>query len=454
MISSKWSQSARSLRSLLGRSGRVAPSLAARAHFCWQNSNGLLTATSPCYHNVRYFSGCASRSKNSNAAGSASTGSAKTVSPNLARVKSIVAIASCKGGVGKSSITVNLAYMLQQQGKRVGILDVDIYGPSLPFMIPSSSEKVNADQSTGVLQPVTHENCKLMSLGFLRPGQHMALRGPMVSGIAQQLLLNTDWGDLDYLLLDMPPGTGDIHLTIAQSAAVDAAVMVTTPQKLSLVDVEKGIRMFDVVKIPTVGIIENMSMFECPHCGKESSIYYTDHQHSSSKSGATGPGPTDYGAKYMSKMFGIECFHSLPIDPYMARPKSIFALEGDSTRAAWRELWKLAENLDAQVTTLKKSGSSSIPALEFDRARSMLVLKTGKGTSLEATARNVRLACRSASMWDEFTGKKLFKDEDIPNDVVPKSIESAGRYAVKIDWSDGHSSLFPFSILMETMGPR
>ena len=158
---------------------------------------------------------------------------------NLADVQRIVAVASCKGGVGKSSVAVNLAYMLSKLGKRVGLLDVDIYGPSLPFQIPSpsSSSSSRAEElgttaspspswnvtatPQGDILPVIHDNVKLMSLGFVRPNEYAALRGPIVSGIVQQLLTQTSWGELDFLLLDLPPGTGDIHLTVAQTVPVE-----------------------------------------------------------------------------------------------------------------------------------------------------------------------------------------------------------------------------------------
>jgi len=175
------------------------------------------------------------------------------------RVKHVVAVASGKGGVGKSSVCVNLAFSVQKLGYKVGILDADLYGPSLPAMVPPEVGGAGPrGTKDGKIFPFIFHDAPLMSMGFLRPGDYSAIRGPMVSAMVQQMLTQTLWGDLDFLFIDLPPGTGDIHLTVSQQAEVDAAVVVTTPQQLSLLDVDKGIRMFDGVNIPTACIVENM----------------------------------------------------------------------------------------------------------------------------------------------------------------------------------------------------
>jgi len=393
---------------------------------------------------------------------------------NLQGVKTTLAVASCKGGVGKSSITVNLAYILAQMGYRVGILDADIYGPSLPFMIPFKDPNAGTSNgsaarrkdpyfppvrgnSAGDAIPLEFEGVKLMSMGFLRPGQAAAMRGPMVSGVVQQLLKHTVWGELDYLLLDMPPGTGDIHLTIGQSVAVDAALMVTTPQQLSLVDVEKGIRMFDTLKIPTVGIVENMSVFHCPRCHAESSIYFEEEE----GVGRHARSP----ARYLSEMFGIENFHQMPIDPKVAREGQIFALAGDSTRPAWVSLRRVAEKTTSAVCELLQQGGAvgGRPELTWEKSSNEMVysrpMKVVGDRNVEVSrsrmpARELRLLCRGATMWHEFTGEKLFNEEDIASDVHPTSVEAAGQYAVSIAWSDRHSSLFPFAMLDKHFFPE
>ena len=179
----------------------------------------------------------------------------------LRRVRHIIAVSSCKGGVGKSTTSVNLAYTLAMMGAKVGILDADVYGPSLPTMISPESPVLEMDKDTGTITPVEYEGVKVVSFGFAGQGSAI-MRGPMVSGLINQLLTTTDWGELDYLILDMPPGTGDIQLTLCQVVPITAAVVVTTPQKLAFIDVEKGVRMFAKLAVPCVSVVENMSYFE------------------------------------------------------------------------------------------------------------------------------------------------------------------------------------------------
>ncbi|EER17561.1 polysaccharide export protein, putative [Perkinsus marinus ATCC 50983] len=223
-------------------------------------------------------------------------GAPEVKSENLSNVQNIVAVTSCKGGVGKSSVAVNLAYSIAKHGVKVGILDADIFGPSLPYLIPST-ERAPADP-----QPYYHNGVKLMSMGYIRPGESVAVRGPMVSGMIQQMLTMTDWGHLDYLIIDYPPGTGDVQLTIGQQAKVDAAVVVTTPQQLSLVDVEKGIELFDKLNIPSIAVVENMAYFKCPTCSDKHQVF-----------------GRAADSKHLAEKYGIQSHVELPIDPDMAR---------------------------------------------------------------------------------------------------------------------------------------
>ncbi|PKI17418.1 iron-sulfur cluster carrier protein ApbC [Colwellia sp. 12G3] len=189
------------------------------------------------------------------------------------RVANIIAIASGKGGVGKSTTTVNLAYALMAEGARVGILDADIYGPSIPSMLGLKDEKPSSNDGK-LMTPLYAKGLSAMSIGFLVDEADATVwRGPMASTAFNQLLNETDWPALDYLLIDMPPGTGDIQLTLAQKVPVAAAVIVTTPQDIALIDAVKGIAMFDKVKVPVLGIIENMSYHLCENCGHQSHIF-------------------------------------------------------------------------------------------------------------------------------------------------------------------------------------
>ncbi|WP_165854838.1 iron-sulfur cluster carrier protein ApbC [Marinobacter sp. JSM 1782161] len=193
---------------------------------------------------------------------------------SIAGVKNIIAVASGKGGVGKSTTAVNLALALQMEGARVGILDADIYGPSVGMMLglPEGTRPQTRDNKWFI--PVPAHGVEAMSMAFLVTDKTpMVWRGPMVSGAVQQLLTQTQWNDLDYLIVDMPPGTGDIQLTLAQKVPVTGAVVVTTPQDIALLDCKKGIEMFRKVDIPVLGVIENMSVHICSNCGHHEPLF-------------------------------------------------------------------------------------------------------------------------------------------------------------------------------------
>jgi ATP-binding protein involved in chromosome partitioning len=210
-------------------------------------------------------------------------------------VKNIVAVASGKGGVGKSTTAVNLALALAAEGASVGILDADIYGPSQPQMLGITGQPESVDGKK--LEPMTAYGLQAMSVGFLiDPETPMVWRGPMVTQALTQLLGDTNWQDLDYLVVDLPPGTGDIQLTLAQQVPVTGAIIVTTPQDIALLDARKGLKMFEKVGIPILGIVENMSIHICSKCGHEEHIF--------------GSG----GAEKMGKDYEVEVLGHLPLD--------------------------------------------------------------------------------------------------------------------------------------------
>lgn len=187
-------------------------------------------------------------------------------------VKSILAVASGKGGVGKSTTSVNLALALAADGLKVGILDADIYGPSIPRMLGVSGEPSSSDGNT--LDPMEGHGVKCMSMGFLIEEETPVIwRGPMAQTALQQMMRDINWGDLDVLVVDMPPGTGDVQLTMAQQVPLTGAVIVSTPQDIALADARRGLNMFRKVNVPVFGIVENMSYFACPHCGERSEIF-------------------------------------------------------------------------------------------------------------------------------------------------------------------------------------
>ncbi len=213
----------------------------------------------------------------------------------LPGIRNVIAVASGKGGVGKSTTAVNLALALAEEGARVGMLDADIYGPSQPTMLGLQGHPESSDGKS--MDPLIGHGIQTMSVGFLiDPDQPMVWRGPMVTQALQQLLSDTHWDDLDYLVVDMPPGTGDVQLTLAQKVPVTGAIIVTTPQDIAMIDARKGFRMFEKVGVPILGVVENMSTHVCSHCGHEEHIF--------------GEG----GAERMCQDFGTELLGSLPLD--------------------------------------------------------------------------------------------------------------------------------------------
>ncbi len=190
----------------------------------------------------------------------------------ISGVKNIIAVASGKGGVGKSTFSVNLAITLAKQGKKVGLLDADLYGPSIPMMM-GINKRPDLTSSNKIV-PLEKFGIKLMSLGFLIPEDAPAIwRGPVVMQVITQFLKDVEWGEIDFLVVDLPPGTGDIQLTLVQTVPINFAIVVSTPQDISLIDAKKALAMFDKVNVPVFGIVENMSYFICPHCNKRSDIF-------------------------------------------------------------------------------------------------------------------------------------------------------------------------------------
>ncbi len=256
----------------------------------------------------------------------------------LPGVRNIIAVASGKGGVGKSTTAVNLALGLSQEGAKVGLLDADIYGPSLGLMLGVPADKRPEVVDEKFFLPIKAHGIQAISMSFLvNQNTPMVWRGPMASGALQQLLLQTRWNDLDYLVVDMPPGTGDIQLTLSQQVAVAGAVIVTTPQDIALLDAVKGIEMFSKVDIPVLGIVENMSVHICPECGHRSHIF--------------GSG----GGERVARQFGTHLLGSLPLSldireqadsgtpPVSAEPEGEIAhIYRDVARHLAAELWRLS----------------------------------------------------------------------------------------------------------------
>lgn len=220
------------------------------------------------------------------------------VNPALAGVKNIIAVASGKGGVAKSTTAVNLAYALAQAGSKVGLLDADVYGPSIPRMVKFTKP---ASQEGATVVPPEAEGIKVISVAmFSDGGRATILRGPMAGGVIKQFLTQVEWGELDYLIIDYPPGTGDIQLTISQTATLSGALIVTTPQEVSLIDVRKAVDMFKTLKVPVLGVVETMSYFVCDGCDKKHHIFRQG------------------GGERLARDYGVSLLGQIPIDPAIA----------------------------------------------------------------------------------------------------------------------------------------
>jgi ATP-binding protein involved in chromosome partitioning len=210
--------------------------------------------------------------------------------------KNVIAVAAGKGGVGKSTVAVNLALALHRLGAKVGLLDADVFGPSIPTMLGAPEVPAHAGE-TSMIVPAIQHGIKVISVGyFVNKDEAVVWRGPRVHALMQQFLSQVEWGDLDYLVCDLPPGTGDVQLSLSQLIAITGSVMVTTPQEVAIVDVVKGIAMFDKVEIPILGIVENMSYYNCPACGHHDEIF------------------SHGGGKRLAKEIGTQFFGEIPID--------------------------------------------------------------------------------------------------------------------------------------------
>ena len=265
----------------------------------------------------------------------------------LAAIRNIVAVASGKGGVGKSTVAVNLALAWAQQGAKVGLLDADIYGPSQPIMLGLTGQRPGSPDGKKIV-PLRSHGVVAMSVGFLVDAeQPMIWRGPMVTSALNQLLSETSWGELDYLVVDMPPGTGDIQLTLSQRVPVAGAVIVTTPQDIALADARKGLKMFEKVNVPVLGIVENMSTHLCSHCGHEEAIF--------------GSG----GGARMAAQYGVQLLGELPLDARIraeadgGRPSVVAA--PDSARAA--AYLALARRTAGELARRAKDRSALFPKI-------------------------------------------------------------------------------------------
>lgn len=351
----------------------------------------------------------------------------------LKGVKNVVAIGSGKGGVGKSTATANLALALAGTGAKVGILDADIYGPSIPGMLGIKARPM-ADEK-GMAIPPEAFGIKAMSVGMLVGEDAPTIwRGPIASRILQQFLGAVNWGELDYLLLDLPPGTGDVQLTLTQSAPLNGAVIVTTPQDVSLRIAKKGLKMFQQVNVPIIGVIENMAGFACPSCGAVHNIF------------------SEGGGERAARDAGVPFLGSVPLDPQMVQggdagtPLVVFNPKSAGAKAFEEIAKKFAAQLS--VSNIKEQSVTDRPKEVhlIDQTPPKIVWSDGKVSTFDHF--QLRMACPCAACRSETTGERILKESDVPRDVKVVAANPVGRYGLNLGFSDGHASgIFTFDHL-------
>jgi ATP-binding protein involved in chromosome partitioning len=354
------------------------------------------------------------------------------------QVRNIVPVASGKGGVGKSTVSANLAVALANLGAKVGLMDADIYGPSIPRIM--GVEAPAGGNPNRFVPPVAH-GVKVVSMGFfLPPGEAVIWRGPMLHKAVEQFLGQVEWGELDYLIVDLPPGTGDVQLSLCQMIPLTGAAVVSTPQDVALNIAEKAVLMFNKLHTPVLGLVENMSGFTCRKCGEHEDIF--------------GSG----GARRYALERGLPFLGEIPLATSIretsdtGRPIVI----ADPTSPSARAFVKVAENLAAQVS-VRASGQGAdarpIPKKIELRTRQQLFVQWSDGKESILESRALRLACPCAQCVDEVTGQKRLEPASVAADVWPQEISPVGRYALHFQWSDGHrTGIYTFEQLRRLAG--
>jgi len=350
----------------------------------------------------------------------------KKINEGLDLVKNIIAVSSCKGGVGKSTIALNLAATLAENGAQVGLFDADIHGPSLPTLIQPTDIGSTIDENQ--LPPFLSNGIKLMSYGYIQEqaNQPAILRGPIASNLLKQLLFKTDWGYLDYLIIDCPPGTGDILLTITQDIQLSSAIIVTSPHPLAYVDVQKGIEMFRKVNVPITSIVENMSYFICNNCDEKHYLY--------------GSGQLQNFAKKNN----ISNWFELPVNKILANynnknvPFIMNTTNEDDTKKRFNKL--------ANSTIWNIVKSTLIPDILIkDNKQKKSICITVAEKEFEIEYKKLRNECKCAYCVDEMTGKKILDINLISKDLEIETNFLVGHYAQGITWKENgttHSSMY------------
>lgn len=358
----------------------------------------------------------------------------------LARVKNAIAVASGKGGVGKSTVAVNLALSLARTGAKIGLMDADVYGPSVPTMLRGMGMPRTQGER---MFPLERYGIKFISLGLLAgPATPVIWRGPMASKLVQQFLTQVEWGELDYLIIDLPPGTGDVQLTLTQSAPLTGAVIVTTPQDVAVGVTMRGLKMFEQVQVPILGIIENMSYFQCPHCNGRTEIF----RHGGGEKTAQDLGYMFLGAVPLDPALVLAGDSGTPINLAQEGKPSITIDTFD----------QIAKELAAQVSIVNElSKSVRFVPVEITTDTNHLEIDWADGVLMKYGFHDLRSQCPCAVCVDEWTGEKRLDPATVPAEVKPLDIRRVGRYAIQIVWSDQHATgIYTFDLLRKIGSPK
>jgi ATP-binding protein involved in chromosome partitioning len=341
-------------------------------------------------------------------------------------VKHVIAVGSGKGGVGKSTTAVNLAMALKKLGARVGLLDADIYGPSVPRLMGPGAQMPMQRDDGKVTPPLLH-GVKVMSMALLGGDSPVVWRGPMASKAVSQFLSEVDWGDLDYLIVDMPPGTGDVQITLSQAARLSGAVIVMTPQGLAKDIAKRGLKMFQQVRVPVLGIVENMSEFICPNCSHKSHIFQKG------------------GGLEVSKELSTAYLGSVPLDPKLVEESDsgtpVVLTRPESTVA--RSYLSIAENMASELDEIffgNRQAPLQVLSVEPNDKAKMAKISWSDGVQSLVSFKDFRFICPCAVCVDEHNGERKIKRETISDDIHPLNIRTIGNNALQVKWSDGHDT--------------
>ncbi len=337
-------------------------------------------------------------------------------------VQNVVAVASGKGGVGKSTVSANLAVALAASGARVGLLDADVYGPSQTTMF-GRDDRPETDERRRIF-PLEAHGVRFVSMGMLSSKETPVIwRGPMASRLVQQFFSGVVWGELDYLIVDLPPGTGDVQLTIAQTVALAGAVIVTTPQAVARTIAEKGLRMFQPVGVPVLGVIENMGAFLCPHCGAATEIFSSG------------------GGEEVARELGLSFLGAIPLDPAVVAAgdegcPTVIRDPGSPAAAACRDI---ARRVSLEVARSNQRANSAL-AESFRVEDGFVVVGWADGREDRLGFEYLRNHCPCATCVDEWSGKRRSLTLLLPTNFGPEQLDPVGNYGVRIRWSDGHET--------------